>query len=170
MTLPTHHDLSGAIAVSRFGLGARPGELAAASADPSAWLKAQIDPRGADQPAGALPDSRDRFLAYTAFVADRRELKRQGAMAPGASSAGGDPTSSEASSTAMAPGSSATMMQGQSAPTATENFKAQRRMAGKPLREGVAAEILARAQLAATTSAPYAQVATTSPLPGATGA
>jgi len=30
------------IAVLRFGLGARPGELAAAAGDPRAWLMAQI--------------------------------------------------------------------------------------------------------------------------------
>lgn len=36
--------ISGAIAVNRFGLGAKRGEIADASADPVAWLKAQIDP------------------------------------------------------------------------------------------------------------------------------
>jgi uncharacterized protein (DUF1800 family) len=40
--------LEGAIAVHRFGLGARPGELEKASAGPQAWLKAQIGP--AEQP------------------------------------------------------------------------------------------------------------------------
>ena len=41
--------LEGAIAVHRFGLGARPGEIDAASADPKAWLIAQIG-TGAEQP------------------------------------------------------------------------------------------------------------------------
>jgi uncharacterized protein (DUF1800 family) len=35
--------LEGAIAAHRFGLGARPGEIARASADPKAWLMGQID-------------------------------------------------------------------------------------------------------------------------------
>ena len=34
-------NLHGAIAATRCGLGARPGESAAASSDPRAWLKAQ---------------------------------------------------------------------------------------------------------------------------------
>ena len=41
--------LEGAIAAHRFGLGARPGEIAAASADPKGWLKAQIG-KEAEQP------------------------------------------------------------------------------------------------------------------------
>src|SRR4051812_18369617 len=39
------------IAANRFGLGARPGELAAIGADPKAWLKAQL------APAYAMPAS-----------------------------------------------------------------------------------------------------------------
>ena len=34
--------LQGAIAATRFGMGARPGEIKAASSDPRGWLKAQI--------------------------------------------------------------------------------------------------------------------------------
>ncbi len=52
--------LEGAIAVHRFGLGARPGEIAAASGDPKAWLLAQIG-TAADEPVqddgSAFPDS-----------------------------------------------------------------------------------------------------------------
>ena len=39
----------GAIAAHRFGLGARPGEIARASANPKAWLMAQLQ-GGAPQP------------------------------------------------------------------------------------------------------------------------
>ena len=42
--------LNGAIAVTRFGLGARPGEIDEASHDPVGWLIAQIRREGADQP------------------------------------------------------------------------------------------------------------------------
>ncbi len=45
------HALNGAIAVTRFGLGARPGEIEEAARDPHGWLKAQIVSAGADQPA-----------------------------------------------------------------------------------------------------------------------
>src|SRR5579872_5342392 len=52
--------LEGAIAVHRFGLGARPGEIEAASGDPEGWLVAQIG-IGAEQPAapdgGLFPNS-----------------------------------------------------------------------------------------------------------------
>ncbi len=60
----------GAVAVGRFGFGARPGELARASIDPRGWLKAQITPAGADQPPGSLPASRDRWAVYMAFRAE----------------------------------------------------------------------------------------------------
>jgi len=50
--------LIGAIAVTRFGLGARPGEIEQASSDPIGWLRAQIRREGADQPVTApLPAS-----------------------------------------------------------------------------------------------------------------
>ena len=54
--------LEGAIAVHRFGLGARPGEIARASGDPKAWLLAQIDGR-ADQPARARTAGRSTAAA-----------------------------------------------------------------------------------------------------------
>ena len=43
--------LEGSLAVNRFGLGARPGEVARASENPKAWLTGQIAP--ADQPLAA---------------------------------------------------------------------------------------------------------------------
>ena len=45
--------LNAAIAVTRFGLGARPGEIDEARRDPKGWLSAQITPAGADQPQPA---------------------------------------------------------------------------------------------------------------------
>jgi uncharacterized protein (DUF1800 family) len=135
--------LAGAIAVSRFGLGPRPGELALVGADARGWLKAQIDPLGADQPPGPLPTSKDRFLAYLAARADAKVLRRDAAAA-----AEQEPT------TSMAPGQGMTA----AAPAAQaplDRLKAERRAVQKPLRDGIAAEILARAQLAATTTAPF---------------
>ena len=38
-----HNPLAAAIATNRFGLGARPGELATCAADPRGWLEAQLD-------------------------------------------------------------------------------------------------------------------------------
>ena len=44
----SQRDLEAAIAATRFGLGARPGEIAAAAKDPKGYLKAQIRREGAD--------------------------------------------------------------------------------------------------------------------------
>jgi uncharacterized protein (DUF1800 family) len=59
-----------AIAVNRFGLGARPGELAAVGSDPRAWLLAQLK---GGPPALADPDLRPS----TQILAQALELRRQ---------------------------------------------------------------------------------------------
>ena len=43
--MKTRGDPRGAIAANRFGLGARPGELAAIGSDPTGWLEAQLGRR-----------------------------------------------------------------------------------------------------------------------------
>jgi uncharacterized protein (DUF1800 family) len=50
-------DLKASIAVTRFGLGARPGDIDAARGDPLGYLKRQIRPEGADQPVGQFASS-----------------------------------------------------------------------------------------------------------------
>lgn len=64
-------DLRAAIAATRFGLGARPGEIEAARGDPQGWLLAQITADGADQPRApdgeALPSAQARFQAFFAY-------------------------------------------------------------------------------------------------------
>jgi uncharacterized protein (DUF1800 family) len=65
------------IAVLRFGLGAQPGELAAAATDPRAWLTEQI--RGAAQLAGNTPlaPSEQIFTEILAARDERQEMKRE---------------------------------------------------------------------------------------------
>ena len=75
MALPSQPDLNAAIAVTRFGLGARPGEIEAAAADPQAFLKAQIRPEGADQPEGRLAPSSENIAVFQGLRRERRELK-----------------------------------------------------------------------------------------------
>jgi uncharacterized protein (DUF1800 family) len=75
MALPSQTDLEAAIAVTRFGLGARPGEIDAARADPRAFLKAQIRPEGADQPEGRLAPSSENIAVFQGLRRERRELK-----------------------------------------------------------------------------------------------
>lgn len=74
----TDNEMMAAIAVTRFGLGGRPGELEAARGDPKGFLKAQIRPEGADQPAGDLPDSAERL----ADMREYRQAKRMARRAP----------------------------------------------------------------------------------------
>ena len=71
--------LDGAIAVTRFGLGARPGEIEAAAADPQGWLRSQIRAEGADIPA--MPDGRAAPSAqdnYRTLVTARASEKAAG--------------------------------------------------------------------------------------------
>lgn len=60
---------AGALAVTRFGLGARPGEIDAASADPAGWLRTQLDPARADP---AIPAHRGDGAA-TALIRAHRQ-------------------------------------------------------------------------------------------------
>ncbi len=82
-------DLQAAIAVTRFGLGARPGEIAAVRADPRGWLTSQITPQGADQPRGPngpLPSLQQSYAVVTEYQAALRSIRDarrpQGQAAP----------------------------------------------------------------------------------------
>ncbi len=70
--------LEGAIAVHRFGLGSRPGEIEAASQDPRGWLVAQIG-TGAEQPVppggGVYPDCGTLVRQEQDMIAARRAFK-----------------------------------------------------------------------------------------------
>lgn len=68
-------DLDAAIAVTRFGLGARPGEIAEAKRDPRGYLTAQIRPQGADQPQTNGETSAERIASFREYQQDRREMK-----------------------------------------------------------------------------------------------
>jgi uncharacterized protein (DUF1800 family) len=71
--LALDRDLAAAIAVTRFGLGARPGELLVARDDPQAWLTAQIRPGlGADQPETPAPNSAARLIEFREYQKARQ--------------------------------------------------------------------------------------------------
>jgi len=76
--------LQAAIAVSRFGLGARPGEIELAQSDPQGWLVAQIDPEGGDIPqalgGGALPSCQDRFALVASCRAAQKAAGQDDAL------------------------------------------------------------------------------------------
>src|SRR5271170_6729480 len=69
------------IAVLRFGLGARPGELAAAAGDPRGWLIAQI--KGAVPLAvnTQLTPSNEIFAAYVAARQEQQQMRREAGAA-----------------------------------------------------------------------------------------
>ena len=71
-------DMKASIALTRFGLGAKPGELAAARADPTGYLKAQIRPAGADQPQGDLKSGAAHFNEVRDYQLMRRQDKADG--------------------------------------------------------------------------------------------
>jgi uncharacterized protein (DUF1800 family) len=66
-------DMKAAIAVTRFGLGARPGEIDEARRDPQGFLVAQIRREGADQPANDGASSQARMVAFRDYQKDRRD-------------------------------------------------------------------------------------------------
>ncbi len=67
------------IAVLRFGLGARPGDLAAAAPDPRAWLKSQIQGPAPLAIDARLAPSDQIFEALVAARDERQEMKRESA-------------------------------------------------------------------------------------------
>jgi len=65
-----------AIAVTRFGLGARPGELDRAKADPRAYLKSQISRHAGPQPAGELMDAPTRYVTWRTYQQANRGVQQ----------------------------------------------------------------------------------------------
>ena len=140
MALPSR-DVMAAIAVTRFGLGAKPGELAAASADPASWLAAQIRTSGADQPQANPESSVERLKAMREYQMDRRDRKFEKTTAPAqptptAAMAGAPPTA-------------------QPPVAAAAQARDPAKIAQQMLRQETGGDFLARAQLAATTDAAF---------------
>lgn len=79
MALEPDRDLMAAIAVTRFGLGARPGEIATAKGDPRAFLKAQIRVEGAEQPTGDLKSSSENLYVFDGLRKARQAAKAESA-------------------------------------------------------------------------------------------
>ncbi|HUO94392.1 MAG TPA: DUF1800 family protein [Rhizomicrobium sp.] len=123
--------LEGAIAVTRFGLGAKPGEMTEAADDPHGWLKAQITRDGAEQPQGNLPGSVERFQSFIGYQTGLAPIRRQRKAPMTVSMAGEDEAMQQ---------------------HAADQLKEERRAALQPLLEGVRDEIFARTRLAAATS------------------
>jgi uncharacterized protein (DUF1800 family) len=119
------------IAVLRFGLGARPGDLAAAAADPRAWLMGQI--KGAVPLAGNTPlAASDQIFTELLSARDKfQEMKREAAAQSSTDS------------------------------RSSRDLKAAAAPAFNPVRDAYLphyrAQVLARAQSAALTTRPFAE-------------
>jgi uncharacterized protein (DUF1800 family) len=82
--------LEAAIAITRFGMGARPGEIDLVAGDPKGWLRAQALPQRVPRPAGEFPSAQDRLTALGEYRRQVQEIMRPAnapaaaAMAPAA--------------------------------------------------------------------------------------
>jgi uncharacterized protein (DUF1800 family) len=68
--------LAATLAANRFGLGARPGELAAIGGDPRGWLKAQLAPAAVPAPIAARPGTEARLAALPAATGSPAEAQK----------------------------------------------------------------------------------------------
>ena len=124
--------LRAAVAVTRFGLGARPGEMEVVAADPQGWLAGQIRRTGTALPAGDFPDSEARLVEFNAYLRNVREVRQERRQTPpSAMPATAEPMEQEARS-----------------PEETGR---------RALAQSTAAQFLARAQLGATTPDGFAE-------------
>ncbi|WP_293474323.1 DUF1800 family protein [Phenylobacterium sp.] len=123
-------ELDAAIAVTRFGLGARAGEIESAAGDPRGWLKAQIRTQGAETFPTQGEDSARRFAEFREYRQERLAARRTGGQADAAPARdGGD----------MRP--------------ADDPVAAARRF----VRQNAAGDVLARTRLATVTDAGFCE-------------
>lgn len=126
-------DTAAAVALTRLGLGARPGELDDVAGDPRGWALAQIRPGGAPQPSGDFPNSDLRMSEFLEYQAVGRG---------GAGTAQNKPMD-QAGVTAVDPDAQAR--------------RQARQAARQAIAQGTADEFLGRARLGATTDHGFAE-------------
>ena len=131
-----------AIALTRFGMGARANEIETVAADPRGWLAGQIRSGGAPLPGGDLPSSAERVEAFVDYQREARAVRQE-------RRATAEPADSMAP-TAAEPTSMTGEMPAQAALEA-------RRGSRRALVQGTAQAFLARAQLGATTPDGFAE-------------
>jgi uncharacterized protein (DUF1800 family) len=135
-------DMKAAIAVTRFGLGAKPGEIAEARQDPSGFLKSQIRRQGADQPSGQPVGSPQRMAEFRDYQREQRQArldKASEARAPTPMAAVPDGANPATADMAAAKGAA----------------RGPTKIVGDTLRQDISADFTARTQLAATTDAAF---------------
>ncbi|QTC90773.1 DUF1800 domain-containing protein [Brevundimonas goettingensis] len=168
--MPSQSDVNAAIALTRFGLGARPGEIQRLN-DPRGWLEGQIQPSGAANPTGQFDTSVERMQAFLDYQRDARQVRQARQDMPPA--AGAQPAT-ETPAEPRRPGRRAQRMAAPAqaapqtmpmapqamAPAASDPAQAAfdaRRDSRRDLVQDTAREFLARAQLGAATEAGFAE-------------
>lgn len=140
--LPQKDAHTAAIALTRFGLGARMGEIDAVAADPKGWLHDQVRPDvGAPNPTGDLEETAARVEAFLDYQRDSQGARQARREIPPAQGA------------AMTP---AAMPMDGASPQAQAALDA-RRESRRDLTQGTAQEFLARTVLGATTRSGFAE-------------
>lgn len=141
-------DPGAALALTRLGLGARPGELAMVAGDPRGWLIGQVRPDGVPGPEGRFVASPERMEAFTAH-----RLAAQAAQ--------GRPSRGTAAmtSTDPAPMSEAGMAADPDVPRSPDQQAAFDALgqSRRAINQETSREFLARAQLGAITSSGFAE-------------
>ena len=167
--MPSESDVNAAIALTRFGLGARPGEIQRLN-DPRGWLEGQIRTSGAANPSGPFENSVERMQAFLDYQRDARQVRQArqdlppAAGQPGAQPAmepPAQPRRQQRRAQRMANQADQTAPMTQAAPMpgadpAQAAFDA-RRDSRRDLVQDTAQEFLARARLGATTDAGFAE-------------
>jgi uncharacterized protein (DUF1800 family) len=134
-----------AIAATRFGLGAKPGEIEAAGRDPKGFLKSQIRASGADQPSTSTT-AVQRLAEFRDAREERREVRTERAAE----------TRQAASPAPEQAGETSAAMAAQPAPDARAQAAAARQQqVGRVVRDDIASDFTARARLAASTDAAF---------------
>jgi len=169
--MPSESDVNAAIALTRFGLGARPGEIQRLN-DPRGWLEGQIRPTGAANPPGQFDTSVERMQAFLDYQRDAQQVRQARRDMPPAEM--GQPGAQPAMETPAQPrrqqrraqrmanqaDQNAPMAQAAPMPAASDPAQAAfdaRRDSRRDLVQDTAREFLARAQLGATTDAGFAE-------------
>jgi uncharacterized protein (DUF1800 family) len=161
------NSLDATIAVNRFGLGARPGEIEDAKRDPRGWLRAQIRREGADQPVPTAypiqPRQPIRALAGAVKKPGAQANMLDASLAPPAAEAALQPMAPQPAVFTFEPGQTLPTMQAafrlfgdyQEQQKLAKDDPMLRREAIAPIYESAGEEILARARLAAGTPAGF---------------
>jgi uncharacterized protein (DUF1800 family) len=148
----TNLPLMAAIATSRFGLGARPGEIDKATSDPKGWLKDQVRRSSTDLPTPRPESTETRLRQVFENRANARE-ERQNTPDTGPKPPKLDREARQARRKAQGadrPGRR--QMQGEMAGSTVSAGEPSREF---PLREKTAEDFLARTRLAVQTTAPF---------------